>query len=215
MTISVASESEMRDMNDALADLEAVQRKICTVECKNMLVPMTREGLQHMRKMQEELDRHWRELHEKWLMIKEFVQDQFQHLTKHSLHRTQGRVSSKGKTSAKKASTSGNGGNGGGEGDGPHRTRTRSKQQRRSSRSRNTRPQRPPSSSPGAITNTSPQSPPPPPSNGHALIAFIVVILLILVIVLLEREERDMAWSILGPLAAALISYIKPPSKKR
>jgi len=178
-------------------------------------VPVSKESLQaYMRKAQEALNRRWKELRETILMMQEAVQDEMLRLTKHSLHRTQGR-SGKGKTSAKKtAKSSGNGG-GDSDGDGPDHRRNK---QRRPSSIRNNSSQRPPTVPPGTLaTTSSQQSPPSPPSKrsqDRGLSAFIATILLVFIFVLIAYEEREMAWAVLVPVVGALTKYLNPPDKK-
>lgn len=219
MTISLAGDCEVQQILEALEDLKRVADQIPPsgeVERKGKVIPVTMEGYAlYMRKVMEEYDRRCKDIFEKVRMLAELAQAEIQRVTKHMLHRTQGRTSSNGKTSAKKSASSsgGNGGgDGGGDGDGPHRARPQ--QKRRSRKNRNTHSQHPPSFPPGAISSTSSQ--PPPPSQRQGL-APLLLILCIFVIVLIATGERDMAQYVLGSMAIpGLFERLKnPPRNKR
>jgi hypothetical protein len=145
------------------------------------------------------------------------------HNLNHFAHRVQNAAGGKGKTSAKRKSSSsgsssgggssGDGGDGGGDGDGPAHTPSKSKKPR--SKPRSTSLQHPPSLSPGAIENTSQPYPSSSSPPGQSLLVALVVIYstIIALLFVLDKDKTALAFASLMVKAIRdlMRCVIKPP----
>lgn len=211
-------EEALRDLANCAKTVEAehgTERKINKVI---LLEPLGSRVCAY-RKVLEEIKRECQESIERFRKHFEIVLTQVQDMTRHMLHRVQGRTSGAGKSAAKKSTSASSGsgdGGGDGDGDGPQRTRSAPKKSR-SSRPRNTLPQCPPRESPGETAN-----PPPPPLpsshlQGLKLLPLLYVIQCVFVVALLAMGEKEIACGVLssGSLPALLECLKKKPDRKR
>lgn len=161
MEITTRLQKELDDMNvlfDQIEKLERVQRHL--------------EEIASVERIRRECEAQWR-------LIRTALDDVHRTLN-HFARRIQQASGGKGKTSAKRKSSSsggssGDGGDGGGDSDGPARTPSKSKKPR--SKPRSTSLQHPPSSLPGEIATTSPQVSPPRPLPGREIVILIILCL--------------------------------------
>jgi hypothetical protein len=188
-------EGALRKVGDLAGKIEGdsgVERKIRKVSLLEGLGP---EPYAPYRKALEEMQRVFEGSIERFRKHFEIMLNQVQRVTKHVVHRAQGRSSGAGKSTAKKsasASSSGSdGGDGGGDGDGPHRTPSKTKKNP-PSKSKNTALTRSPRSSTREIVASSPQQPPqsPPPHKSPGLAYLCTLCLLVLALITDDWGKR-------------------------
>lgn len=180
MTINTASELELQQLINAVADLERVAKEADPDGARrNSMVRLPGESyLSFMHRVFEERNQQFRQAIERFRMMAELLHGQIALMTQHVLHRAQGRSSSTGKTSAKKSASSSGSSGGDGDGDGPTPHRTRSKQKSRPSNSSH-KSQRRSRVSPSATAHTSsPQVPPRRPFPGRDIAVILVILCL-------------------------------------
>lgn len=199
-------EEALRDLADCAKTVEAehnTERKINKV----ILFEPLGSRVCAYRKVLEEIRRECQESIERFRKQFEIALIQVQRVTKHMVHRAQGRSSGAGKSAAKKStSASSGGGDGGGDGDGPERTRAK---RTKHPKPRNTSLQRSPNTSPGEIAPP-PRHPPSLLTQRLGLIAVLCIVNWLAAILFAQIDEPQMAWAAIGFISLLIRSLIKP-----